>query len=69
LTSGVGWVHGWMDGWRSLTSGVGQMTEFNIQSWIWMEEFDISSWIDGGVKIWNLKLDLDFGTWKGYCAG
>jgi hypothetical protein len=33
-----------MDGWRSLTSGVGQMMEFNIQSWIWMEEFDISNW-------------------------
>jgi hypothetical protein len=34
-------MDGWMDGWRSLTSGVGLMTEFNIQSWIWMEEFDI----------------------------
>jgi hypothetical protein len=35
------WMDGWMDGWMSLTSGVGLMTEFNIQSWIWMEEFGI----------------------------
>jgi hypothetical protein len=53
-------MDGWMDGW-SLTSGVGQMTEFNIQSWIWMEEFDISSWIDGGVK--NLKSEVGDG-WR-----
>jgi hypothetical protein len=30
---------------------------FNIQSWIWLEEFDISSWIGGGVKIRDLQLE------------
>ncbi len=53
-------MDGWMDGWRSLTSGVGLMTEFNIQSWIWMEEFDIWSWIDGGVKKFE-KSEVGFG--------